>query len=185
MLRCRTVCLLVGCQISVGFVEARLCACACVYDRMVCRTLLCYVRYLVVPPASLFAEPLHPSTPSPPNRRSCWRLVGWTGCWPTPRPSRRLWCLQLLPVRWTQQCGCVVRCWCRALVLSISITFTTWPPSRCVPCSFWLQPFFSLPALSLSPGALTCTKPGAIGAQPNLEQVQQLFDESKTWYNFW
>lgn len=34
-------------------------------------------------------------------------------------------------------------------------------------------------------GALTCTKPGAIGAQPNLQQVQQLFEESKSWYNFW
>jgi hypothetical protein len=36
-----------------------------------------------------------------------------------------------------------------------------------------------------TPGALTCTKPGAIAAQPNLQQVQQLFDESKGWYNFW
>jgi hypothetical protein len=34
-------------------------------------------------------------------------------------------------------------------------------------------------------GALTCTKPGAIAAQPSLEQVQGLFEESKGWYNFW
>lgn len=34
-------------------------------------------------------------------------------------------------------------------------------------------------------GALTCTKPGAIAAQPSLQQVQALFEESKGWYNFW
>jgi hypothetical protein len=34
-------------------------------------------------------------------------------------------------------------------------------------------------------GALTCTAPGAIAAQPSLEAVQALFDESKRWYNFW
>eukprot|EP00879_Flechtneria_rotunda_P018006 GHRR01018870.1.p1 GENE.GHRR01018870.1~~GHRR01018870.1.p1 ORF type:complete len:261 (+),score=89.91 GHRR01018870.1:579-1361(+) len=34
-------------------------------------------------------------------------------------------------------------------------------------------------------GALTCTAPGAIAAQPALEKVQKLFDESKGWYNFW
>lgn len=37
----------------------------------------------------------------------------------------------------------------------------------------------------LCAGALTCTKPGAIAAQPDLSQVQKLFDESKSWYNFW
>jgi fructokinase len=34
-------------------------------------------------------------------------------------------------------------------------------------------------------GALTCTKPGAIGGQPTLEEVKQLYEESKKWYNFW
>ncbi|KAF8071301.1 FRK1 [Scenedesmus sp. PABB004] len=34
-------------------------------------------------------------------------------------------------------------------------------------------------------GALTCTKPGAIAAQPSLDQVQALFEESKGWHNFW
>eukprot|EP00775_Hariotina_reticulata_P006497 gene6497-6725_t len=34
-------------------------------------------------------------------------------------------------------------------------------------------------------GALTCTGAGAIAAQPHLEQVEKLFEESKGWYNFW
>jgi fructokinase len=34
-------------------------------------------------------------------------------------------------------------------------------------------------------GALTCTAPGAIAAQPTLDKVNKLFDESKGWYNFW
>lgn len=34
-------------------------------------------------------------------------------------------------------------------------------------------------------GALTCTGPGAIGAQPTLDRVNKLFEESKGWYNFW
>ncbi|KAF6261328.1 Ribokinase-like protein [Scenedesmus sp. NREL 46B-D3] len=34
-------------------------------------------------------------------------------------------------------------------------------------------------------GALTCKQPGAIAAQPSLQQVQELFEESKGWYNFW
>ena len=34
-------------------------------------------------------------------------------------------------------------------------------------------------------GALTCTGQGAIRSQPTLEKVNQLFEESKGWYNFW
>jgi hypothetical protein len=34
-------------------------------------------------------------------------------------------------------------------------------------------------------GALTCTGPGAIAAQPTLDQVRKLYEESKSWYNFW
>lgn len=34
-------------------------------------------------------------------------------------------------------------------------------------------------------GGLTCTRPGAIAAQPTLDQVQKLYEESKSWYNFW
>lgn len=34
-------------------------------------------------------------------------------------------------------------------------------------------------------GALTCTGPGAIAAQPSLDNVDKLFEESKGWYNFW
>ncbi|KAF5831723.1 Ribokinase-like protein [Dunaliella salina] len=34
-------------------------------------------------------------------------------------------------------------------------------------------------------GALTCTKKGAIDAQPTLDEVMQLFGTSKEWYNFW
>jgi len=34
-------------------------------------------------------------------------------------------------------------------------------------------------------GALTCTKPGAIGAQPTLDEAMALYEESKNWHNFW
>lgn len=34
-------------------------------------------------------------------------------------------------------------------------------------------------------GALTCTKKGAIDAQPTLDEVKQLYASSKEWYNFW
>lgn len=34
-------------------------------------------------------------------------------------------------------------------------------------------------------GALTCGGPGAIAAQPTLDKVKKLYEESKGWYNFW
>ncbi|KAL6762476.1 Ribokinase-like protein [Haematococcus lacustris] len=34
-------------------------------------------------------------------------------------------------------------------------------------------------------GALTCTRKGAITGQPKLQEVQQLYESSKAWPNFW
>lgn len=55
-----------------------------------------------------------------------------------------------------------------------------------------LQPLASSPqsikeavVFAAACGALTCTKPGAIEAQPSLQEVQSLFEKSKAWYNFW
>ncbi len=34
-------------------------------------------------------------------------------------------------------------------------------------------------------GALTCTRPGAIAAQPSLEEVQALYEKSKAFDHLW
>lgn len=34
-------------------------------------------------------------------------------------------------------------------------------------------------------GASTCTRAGAIESQPTLELVEDLFNTSAKWYNFW
>lgn len=34
-------------------------------------------------------------------------------------------------------------------------------------------------------GALVCQKPGALAGQPTVDEVQELFESSKSWYNFW
>ena len=34
-------------------------------------------------------------------------------------------------------------------------------------------------------GALTSTRKGAIEGQPSLKECEELFEQSRSWYNFW